>query len=98
ADKTMQMVPIKRFRLFKRLAVIMIVVAVLLGAPLIYFGLVSLPYQQHQLDAHEEYLASDYGGVISALENENAENLPQASKYILAHSYINTEKLSDSEK
>ncbi|WP_010532266.1 type VII secretion protein EssB [Lentibacillus jeotgali] len=98
AEKTMQMVSVKRFRLFKRLTVIMSIVAVLLGAPLVYFGLVSLPYQQHQLDAHEEYLASDYGGVISALEGENAENLPQASKYILAHSYINTEQLSDSEK
>lgn len=98
ADKTMQVVPIKRFRLFKRLSIIMIIVAVLLGAPLIYFGLVKIPYQQHLLDAHEEYLAADYGGVIWELEGENAEDLPQASTYILAHSYINTEQLSDSDK
>lgn len=98
ADKTMQMISIKRFRLFKRLSVIMIIVAVLLGAPLIYFGLVSLPYQQHLLDAHEEYLATDYDGVIWALEGESAGDLPQASKYILAHSYINKEQLSDDGK
>src|SRR5699024_10800879 len=59
-----------------------------------YLDFFHLPYNQHLLDAHENYLASDYGEVITTLEDENADKLPKASKYILANSYINTAHLS----
>lgn len=97
-EKKMQIVPIKRFRLFKQLSIIMIVLSVLLAVPLIYLTFFNMPYNQHLLEAHEEYLANDYGEVISTLEDEKADNLPKATKYILAHSYINTEHLSTEEK
>ncbi|MEN1967622.1 type VII secretion protein EssB [Lentibacillus sp. N15] len=97
-ERQMQIVPIKRFRLFKQLSIIMIVVAVLLAAPLAYFGFVTLPYQHTLLDAHDRFLASDYGEVITTLEGENAEKLPEATKYILAYSYISVEHLSDQDK
>lgn len=57
----MQIVPIKRFRLFKQLSIIMIVLSVLLAVPLIYLTFFNMPYNQHLLEAHEEYLANDYG-------------------------------------
>lgn len=97
-EKEMQMFSIKRFRLFKQLSIIMIVVAVLLAAPLIYFGFFNVPYQQSLLDAHNDYLASDYGGVISTLENEKADKLPKSAKYILAHSYIIAEDLREDQE
>lgn len=97
-EKEMQMVPIKRFRLFKQLSIIMIIVAVLLAAPLAYFGFFNVPYKQTLLDAHEDYLATDYGGVISTLENEKADKLPKSSKYALAHSYIITGDLREDQE
>lgn len=97
-EKTMQLLPIKRFTLYKRLAISFIIVSVLLAAPLIYFGLVSFPYQQSLLKAHEEYLISNYDGVITTLNGENAEKMPKSTKYILAHSYLVAESLSDNDK
>src|SRR5690606_23568237 len=97
-EKTMQLLPIKRFTLYKRLAISFIIVSVLLVAPLIYFGLVSFPYQQSLLKAHEEYLISNYDGVITTLNGENAEKMPKSSKYILAHSYLLAEPLSENDK
>ncbi|SHM55023.1 type VII secretion protein EssB [Gracilibacillus kekensis] len=97
-ERTMKLFPIKRFLLFKRLAISFIIVSVLLAIPLIYFGLISLPYHQSQLDAHEEYLASNYNGVITTLNGEDAEDLPKATKYILAYSYVTSEKISDNDK
>lgn len=97
-EKNMQMVSVKRFRLFKQLSIIMIVVSVLLAVPLVYVSFFNLPYQQHLQDAHEKYLASDDGEVISVLEDENADKLPKAAKYILADSYVNVEELSEEKK
>src|SRR5690625_1477886 len=51
-EQTMSVVPLKRFRLFKQLAIIMIVVSVLLAAPLAYYGFVKSPYQDNLLEAH----------------------------------------------
>ncbi|MEN2768990.1 type VII secretion protein EssB [Ornithinibacillus xuwenensis] len=97
-ENTMVLVSTKRFRLFKQLSIIMIIVSVLLAAPLVYYGFVKSPYQETLLDAHGEYLASNYGNVISTLQDEDPEKLPDRTKYILSHSYISVEKLSDSEK
>lgn len=97
-EKNMQMVSTKRFRLFKQLSIIMIIVAVLLAAPLVYFSFFNLPYQQHLQDAHEQYLASDNGEVISTLEDEDADKLPKATKYILADSYVNAADLEEGKK
>ncbi|WP_416151678.1 type VII secretion protein EssB [Salipaludibacillus sp. HK11] len=97
-EKDMKLVLKKRFYLFKRLAIGFIIATVILAVPVTYFGLVSLPNQQHLLDAHEAYLSSDYDGVISTLNGKDGDNLPRASKYILAYSYLSTERLPDSDK
>lgn len=97
-EQTMVVVPTKRFRLFKQLSIIMIIVSVLLAVPVIYYGLIKTPYQNNLLEAHGHYLASSYGEVISTLEDEDPEKLPPQTMYILAHSYINVENLSDDEK
>src|SRR5699024_2316804 len=97
-EQTMQLVPIKRFRLFKQLAIIMMILSIVLAIPLAYYFFVNLPYQEKLLTSHREYLASDYGKVISTLRHEDPERLPNAAKYILAYSYIKVEKLSDAEK
>ncbi|WP_153463038.1 type VII secretion protein EssB [Sediminibacillus terrae] len=97
-DKTMSVVPTKRFKLFKQLSIGMIVAAVLLAVPVVYYGLMKVPFQDDLLTAHGEYLASSNSGVISTLEDADPEKLPQQTKYILANAYINVENLSESEK
>ncbi|GAB3799666.1 type VII secretion protein EssB [Virgibacillus kimchii] len=97
-EQTMSIVPLKRFRLFKQLSIIMVVVSVLLAAPLAYFAFVQIPFQDNLLEAHGEYLSSDYGEVISTLRGEDPENLPFRTQYILADSYIKVEPLSDSDR
>jgi len=98
SEKEMRVYPIKRFRLFKQLSIITMVATVLIASALIYLFFFKMPYKQNLLDAQEAYLASDYGEVITTLEDEDADKLPQASKYSLAHSYINGERFSDDEK
>ncbi|SDZ50468.1 type VII secretion protein EssB [Evansella caseinilytica] len=97
-EKTMELVPKKRFRLFKQLAIIMITLSVLLAAPLAYYVFVQVPYQDKLLTSHGHFLANDYGSVISSLRGEDAEKLPMRNKYILAYSYVQVEELPDSDK
>ena len=97
-EQNMQLVPQKRFRLFKQLSITMIVLSVLLATPLAYFGFVKVPYQEKLLTAHHDFLASDYGQVISDLEGQNADKFPNTTRYILAYSYINSEVMEGEQK
>jgi type VII secretion protein EssB len=92
SEKSLQLVPRKKFRLFKQLSFSMIAVAVILIIPLIYLFFNRLPEQNHLLQAHTYFLTNDYGNVISELESNEPEDLPYSAKYILAYSYIQTEK------
>ncbi|MGJ7913490.1 type VII secretion protein EssB [Neobacillus sp. LXY-1] len=98
AEKNLQIVPKKQFRLFKRLAFTMIAISVLLAVPLVYLGFVKIPFQGHLLEAHRHFLAMDYGGVINDLDGQTPEKLPDTSKYVLAYSYIESEPLADRQK
>src|SRR5699024_5944683 len=71
---------------------------VVLAIPLAYLLFIKLPFEEKLLTSHREYLASDYGKVITTLQGENPEKLPAANKYILASSYITVESLADDEK
>ncbi|MDC2865206.1 type VII secretion protein EssB [Bacillus sp. BP-3] len=97
-EKNMQLVPKKRFRLFKRLSISMIVASVVLAVPLGYFSFVKMPYQNKLLEADKNFLATDYDKVISTLKEQDPEKLPDASKYVLASSYVKAEKLTDDQK
>lgn len=97
-ERTQVLVPSKKYRLFKQLAIIMILVSVLLATPLAYYGFIKSPYQEKLLEAHGEYLSSNYGEIISILRAENPEKLPLQTQYILADSYIQVESLSDKER
>ncbi len=97
-EKTMTFVSLKKYRMFKQLSIVMLVAAVLLAAPLTYYGFIKSPYQEHVIEAHGKYLSSDYGEVISTLRSEEPEKLPFRTQYILANSYINVEPLSVKEK
>lgn len=97
-EQNMQLVPKKRFRLFKQLSIMMIALSIILVVPLIYFVFVKVPYQEKLLAAHHNFLATDYDGVISGLEKQKAKKLPNYTKYILAYSYINAEVLGSEQK
>jgi len=97
-ERTQVLVSSKKFRLFRQLAIIMILVSVLLATPLAYYGLVKSPYQDKLLEAHGKYLSSNYGEIISILLAEDPEKLPFQTQYILADSYIHVENLLDREK
>jgi len=91
-------VPKKRFRLYKQLTFIMIALAVILAVPLVYLTFVKTPFQAHLLEANRHFLSLDYGNVITDLQDQTPEKLPETSKYVLAYSFIKTEKLSDDQK
>src|SRR5699024_10381687 len=74
------------------------VVTLILLSLLIYTSFVKVPYQEKLLQASQAYLSNDYDEVIHVLYGEKPEDLPQATKYILASSYLNVEKISDDEK
>ena len=76
----------------------MIAVSAILAVPLGYVSFSKVPFQNHLIDAQGHFLSSDFGQVISDLEGENPEKLPNSGKYVLAYSYIKTEKLSDEQK
>ncbi|MRX72689.1 type VII secretion protein EssB [Bacillus lacus] len=97
-EAAMTVVPIKKFRLFKQLSVIMIGLSIVLAVPLFYYLFVKEPYQDKLLAAHGEFLSSNYGDVITTLNGEEPEKLPYRTKYILSYSYIQVESLSDREK
>lgn len=97
-EKTMQIVPKRQFRLYRRLTFTMLAVIVLLAVPLVYLSAVKLPLENHLMEAHRHFLSNDYSSVISDLEGVDPEKLPDAGKYILAYSYIQTEQLDSSQK
>jgi len=97
-EKKMQFVPKKRFRLYKQLTFGLIALSVILAIPLVYFGFVKIPFQGHLLQAHRDFLSQDYSQVIVELDGEKPENIPDTGKYVLAYSYIKSEKLSDDQK
>ena len=92
-EKNMQMVPRRKFRLFKQLSYSMIAVAIILVIPLAYLLFNRLPEQNHLLQANSYFLTNEYGNVISELESFEPDDLPYSAKYILAYSYIRTEKM-----
>jgi type VII secretion protein EssB len=98
SDKQMVLVPKKRFKLFKNLAIAFIASSVILAVPVIYYAFIKVPYQNNLLEASRNFIATDYDTVISTLKRENSENLPITAKYQLAFSYIKTEPLSDQQK
>ncbi len=97
-EKSMVFVPKKRFRFFKRMAISTLIVSVLLAIPLVYFSFVKAPYEEKLLEAHRDFLAADYGKVITDLHGIDAKKLPDPAKYVLAYSYVKTEKLSEDQK
>lgn len=97
-EQAMIQVPKKRFNLFKYLSISTLVLSILFLVPLLYFVFIKMPYQNNLLSAHREFIASDYANVISALQDENIDKLPNQAKYILAYSFIKVENLSDQEK
>lgn len=94
----MVLVPKKRFRLFKQMAIWMTVLSVITVALLLYSASVKIPYQDRLLEAQNKFLANDYTEVIHTLQNENIDKLPFHAKYILAYAYLKVEQLSDAEK
>jgi len=97
-EKNIVNVPKKKFRLYKQLTFSMIALVVILAVPLIYFSFVKTPFQNDLLEADRHFLSIDYGNVINDLEDQTPEKLPDTSKYVLAYSFIKTEKLSDDQK
>lgn len=97
-EKSMQLVPKKRFKLFQYLSYSFIGATLVLLIPLLYLVFIKVPYQNTLLAANSSFIANDYDEVILQLQDEEAESLPMASKYELAFSYIKVERLSDEQK
>lgn len=98
SEKTMRLVPKRRFTLYKQLTIWLILLTIAFSIPLSYMIFIKTPYQNNLLKANREFLATDYVNVIKALQHEDIEKLPHQTKYILAYSFIKVEKLSAKQK
>ncbi|SEO94811.1 type VII secretion protein EssB [Amphibacillus marinus] len=96
--KTMKLIAIKQFKMFKLLTYIFATFAVGLAIPYFYTRLVTIPFQDDITTAYEAYLTSEYENVIDVLSDYKVEELPEMSLYTLARSYISEEELSEESK
>lgn len=97
-QEQMTFVPFKRFNLYKRLSIVFAIAIVLLAGPLIYLGVVKIPYTDRLLEAHKHDLAEDNEEIITTLKEDDPDQLPRAAKFILARAYIEAERLGQEEK
>ncbi|SFD11072.1 type VII secretion protein EssB/YukC [Clostridium uliginosum] len=56
------------------------------------------PFKDSIIKANNYYFNQDYEGVIKSLEDSKTSRLSKESKYMLAHSYIVSDNLSDTQK
>lgn len=56
------------------------------------------PYENAVMEANRSYLKINYSGVIEAFRNVEENRLSVYDKYILAHSYIQSENLTEEQK
>lgn len=97
-DRKMTLVQRKNYRLFKGLTIGFIIATLVLAVPVAYFAFVKVPFQETLLRANEAFIANDYGKVTDTLRDVEPTKLPQASKYELAKSYVESAKLSEVQK
>lgn len=98
AEETKTYVPRRQFRLYKQMSIWMTSLAVLVVGLLFYIVFAITSFQDDQLAAHKDFLAGDYGEVIRTLKDKKVSKLPHQAAYILAHSYVSVEQLSDQER
>lgn len=97
-EKTMQLVPVRKYKLFRNGAVSLSIFAALLLGLIVYTAFVKIPYQERLLKANEQFIGSEYSEVIRTLQYENYEKLPHSTKYILAYSFVRVEPISEREE
>ncbi|SQC56751.1 type VII secretion protein EssB [Paenilisteria newyorkensis] len=97
-NRKMTLVQRKNYRLFKGLTIGFIIATLVLAVPVAYFAFVKVPFQETLLSANEAFIADDYGKVTETLRDVDPTKLPQASKFELAKSYVESAKLSDVQK
>ncbi len=56
------------------------------------------PYQDAVVEANKNYLKINYSGVIEAFRNTEASRFSVYDKYVLAHSYVQSENLTEEQK
>lgn len=82
---------------YSRMRIIAVVASVFgtIAIALAFFALmVQIPFKDKMNESTTYFISSDFGNVIRTLYNEDTSNLPQAQKYMLAHSYILEEPMS----
>lgn len=87
-----------RYSLMRWTAIITSVAALILLILTIFWGVYTLPKQNHIISAQSNYLNSDYDQVVKDLDQYQAKSLPQSARFVLAVSYINMDDLSKGQK
>lgn len=75
-------------------SVLMVVFAGCLGYEMLW----EKPYQDAVIEANKSYLKINYSGVIEAFRDTDASRFSVYDKYILAHSYVQSENLTEEQK
>lgn len=75
-------------------SVLMVVFAGLWGYEMLW----EKPYQDTVIEANKSYLKINYSGVIEAFRDTDTSRFSVYDKYILAHSYVQSENLTEEQK
>ena len=97
-QKSMQLVKKTKHAWYGRIALFSSILAAALAVVIIYQTFFVIPYQNQLFKATESFLIEDHNATIQLLEKEKVEQLPQSTKYQLAHSYIQNEPLLKEQK
>lgn len=88
----------KKYRRNKILLVVTSVLMIMSIGGLGYELIWEKPYKDAVIEANKNYLKINYNGVIESLRNIDVSRLSVYDKYILAHSYIQSETLTEEQK
>ena len=75
-------------------SVLMVVFAGLWGYEMLW----EKPYQDAVIEANKSYLKINYSGVVEAFRDTDTSRFSVYDKYILAHSYVQSENLTEEQK
>lgn len=95
--QTMRQVSKKGYAVWKTAAIIAVILTIVCGIGVFYFGKMVVPKQEAVIAGNQSYIANDYVKCIDSLEELLPEDMDTDTKYILAVSYARSESLKQEE-
>lgn len=96
-EKKFRQVSKVKYRVWRIIAIVMLLVGIAAGGLAIYYGGFVIPKQKALVMANERFITKDYVGCIDSVKKMEVEDMDTHTKYILAVSYAGTESFKQEE-